>query len=212
MSNIPSESTAEEAPSTSTVTTRKSVENVNKVDLVGNVSHQITGAKLPSNRQVLQVLFYNMRFVNLSAKQSAKLAIDAVQIFWHQTRIPIREEHKCVVKLIKLYETWKNIQKTVPEKRSNDQKQVAETFLEKLDELFDIATLDALDKIRIVEDRQFLIMQRQKGRPGYMAGVDVALWYRQKKAQEPKDKEAARKRKHEEDKSSQGGKFCILIN
>lgn len=212
MSKISSKSTAEEAPSSSIVTTRKTIENLKKIDLVGNVSHQIIGAKLPSNRQVLQVLFYNMRFVNLLAKISAKLAIDAVQIFWHQARIPIREGHKCVDKLLKLYEKWKNIQKTFPEKRSNAQKQAAETFLEHLDDLFDIATVDALDKIRIVEDRRFLEMQRQKGRPGCMAGVDMALWDREKKAQERKDKEAVRKRKHEEEKSTQAGKFCTLIN
>lgn len=162
-------------------------------------------------RQVLQVLFYNMRFVNLIAKLSAKLTIDGVQIFWHQARIPIREEHKCVDKLLKLYEKWKTIQKTVADKRSNIQKQAADTFLENLDELFDIATVDALDKIRIVKDRQFLEMQRQKGRPGCMAGVDMALWDREKKAQERKDKEAARKRKHEEEMSSQAGKFYILL-
>lgn len=212
MSKISSKSTTEEAPSTSIVTTRKSIENLQKIDLIGNVSHQITGAKLPSNRQVLQVLFYNMRFVNLSAKQSAKLAIDAVQIFWHQARIPIREGHKCIEKLLKLYEKWKNFQKTISGKRSNAQKQAVETFVEHLDELFDIAAADALVQIVIVEDRQFLEMQRQKGRPGCMAGVDMALWDRERKAQERKDKKAARKRKYEEEKSSQAGMFCILIH
>jgi hypothetical protein len=45
------------------------------VFLVGNVNHQIFGAKLPSNRQVLAVLFYNMREVKLSLSESANLAV-----------------------------------------------------------------------------------------------------------------------------------------
>ena len=32
-----------------------------------------------------------MRLVDLTSKLSAKLAVDAVQIFWHQARIPIPE-------------------------------------------------------------------------------------------------------------------------
>lgn len=184
--------TTEEAPSTSRLITRKAIENLKKVDLIGNVSHQINGAKLPSNRQVLQVLFYNMRFVDLTAKQSAKLTIDAVKIFWHQARIPIREDHKCQDKLIKLYDKWKNIQKTLPDKRSNAQKQLAETFLENLDNLFDIATANALEEIKIVEDKEFLEMQRLKGRPGCMTGVDMALYEKEKRVQERQEKETNR--------------------
>lgn len=73
--------------------TRQADESKRNIPLVGQVSHQIVGAKLPSNRQVLQVLFYNMRYVNLNTKQSAKLTIDAVSIFWQQARIPTREAH-----------------------------------------------------------------------------------------------------------------------
>lgn len=190
--------------SASVIGTRKAIENLKKIDLIGNVSHQITGAKLPSNRQVLQVLFYNMRFVKMTAMLGAKLAISAVEIFWQQARIPIREEHKCVEKLVKLYDKWKIIQKTVPGKRSSSQKEAAESFLNSLDDLFDIATADALEKIRIAEDREFLEMQRKKGRPGCMAGVDKVLWDRENRAQVRKDKEAARKRKHEEEMSRTG--------
>lgn len=91
----------------SNVTTRNDVVNLRRIDLIGYTMHQITGAKLPSNRQVLSVLFYNMRFVDLTAKESAKLTIRAAQIFWEQARIPVRKEDKCVDKLLKLYEMWK---------------------------------------------------------------------------------------------------------
>ena len=43
--------------------------------LLGDVKHQITGSKLPSNGQVLAVLFYNIREVNLAINESAILTI-----------------------------------------------------------------------------------------------------------------------------------------
>lgn len=202
MSDKPTTSTA---PSSSSITTRKSVENLHKIDLIGTTLHQITGAKLPSNRQVLQVMFYNMRFVKLNARQSAKLAIDAAEIFWHQARIPVREDHKSIEKLIKLYDKWKNIQKTPSRKRSIAQKQVADTFVECLDDLFDIAASDALETIKIQEDREFLEKQRQKGRPGCMIGVDLILYGREKRAQARREREEMLKRKHEEEMARQTG-------
>lgn len=73
MSDLPSNSTG------SSVQIHRNTENVEKVDLVGRISHQITGAKLPSNRQ--QILFYNMRLVDRQLRASAKLAISAALIF-----------------------------------------------------------------------------------------------------------------------------------
>ncbi|XP_053968382.1 uncharacterized protein LOC128869807 [Anastrepha ludens] len=186
-------------PSTSSHSSRRSVKNLNNIDLIGNTAHQITGAKLPCIKQVLQVMFHNMRFVGLTAKDSAKLTISAAVIFWQQARIPIINDDKCVKKLMKVYDQWKNIQRTVPDKRSNAQKQVAEQFTQNLDDLFDIAIGDALEKIRIEEDREFLKLQRQKGRPGCMVGVDMKLYGREKRTQERQEKEEARKRKREEE-------------
>jgi len=46
--------------------------------LVGEANHQITGAKLPSNRQVLAVLFFNIREVKLTVSESANLFASAL--------------------------------------------------------------------------------------------------------------------------------------
>lgn len=205
MSTEATSSTTEVPRSSSSVATRKSVENLYNIDMVGNTSHQITGAKLPSNKQVLKVMFYNMRFVRLGAKESAHLAVQSAGIFWQQARIPIRNEHKSTEKLMKLYERWRNIRKTAPTKRSKVQKKVADKFVEGLDDLFDIASNDALDIIKIDEDKEFLEMQRKKGRPGCMAGIDMVLYGREKRAQERREKEEARKRKYNEELSRQAG-------
>lgn len=189
MSELPSTSTA------SSVQTRRVTDNVEKLDLIGRISHQITGAKLPSNRQLLQVLFYNIRFVDRQLRGSAKLTISAALIYWQQARIPTRDLFRCVEKLEKLYKTYRNILKTVPSKRSVAQKNTVTAFSDELDDLFDVAAANALEQIRSDEDKQFLILQRQKGRPGCMAGVDMSLYRREKRREERLEKEESRKRK-----------------
>lgn len=184
--------------SQSAIATRHAVESLQSIDLIGRTAHQITGAKLPSNRQVLQTFFYNMRFVKLPARDSASLTINAVSIFWRQARIPMRYEARCIDKLIKMYEQWKGIQKVTASKRTGAQKRTEHEFVAVLDDLFDIAAVDALEQMRIEEDRQFLILQRQKGRPGCMAGVDMVLYSREKRRKQRIEKEMNRKRKHDE--------------
>lgn len=132
--------------------TRKTDEKQRHIAMIGNVSHQIVGAKLPSNRQVLEVFFYNMRFVNLSAKESSLLTIDAVLIFWQQARIPTRRRDKCAEKLIRIYEDWKGYNKYVNQ-MSVEMKTKYDVFIESLDDIFDIAAADALSMMRNEEDK-----------------------------------------------------------
>lgn len=203
MSDEPSTS-AEMEPTTSKVITRASDKVLRQIYLIGNVTHQITGAKLPSNRQVLQVYFYNIRFAKLSQKESARLAVNAASLFWLQARLPIRDLYKCADKLIKLYNEWRRVSKKSSKGKAN--KDQAE-FLENLDNLFDIAHNNALQMIRIEEDREFLLKQRQKGRPGCMTGVDMHLFSREKQSQERRAREESRKRKHDESQNVDIGKY-----
>lgn len=46
------------------------------------------------------------------------------------------------------------------------------TFSENLNDLFDVAHADTMKMIHEPEGRKILEMQREKGRPGSMAGVD----------------------------------------
>lgn len=68
-------------------------------------------------------------------------------------------------------------------------KQREHDFMNSLNNLFDIASQDALQIMTIEVDKQFLIQQRQKGRPGSMIGVDRKLMALEKskkiKAQKP---------------------------
>lgn len=177
--------------------TRKEDEKTRKIEIVGWMSHQIVGAKLPSNRQVLEVFFYNMRIVKLPSKESAVLAIDAALIFWQQARIPTREPHKCVNKLVKLYDVWVKIKKTKVPKMSTREKEQYDNFVANLDNLFDIASADALVTMKIAEDIEFLNKQRENGRPGAMLGIDAKLYAKEERARLRKEQEELRKERED---------------
>lgn len=142
-----------------------------KIFLVGRISNQIIGSKLPSIKQVLSVLFFNMRKVNLNLHDSAKLVIREVVIFWEKARIPVREEYHLLKKVESLYNEWRNLQKHSTRKSARDRKN-EEDFVNKFDDIFDIAHARALNLMKIESDKQFLIAQRTKGRPGCMLGID----------------------------------------
>lgn len=70
----------------------------NNIFLVGDVNHQTTGAKLRSNRQVLAVLFFNIREVKLIVSESANVVIGECIIFWKRARIPTKTLPDCLKK------------------------------------------------------------------------------------------------------------------
>lgn len=157
---------------------------------------QIIGAKLPSNAQVLRVLFYNMRKVKLELRASASLVMKEVEVLWNKARIPIRAVNKCVSKVESLYLEWRALQKNC-KRQTLVQQNREKDFVEKLDDLFDIAHANALDMINIDEDRTFLINQRKKGRPGSMLGSDLVLAQREERIKLRDEKEKRRREKCE---------------
>lgn len=164
------------------------------IPLVGNITTQIVGAKLPSNRQVLSVYFYNIRVVNMSIKESAALVIKEVSIFWQKARIPTKRTDHCVEKLIKLHDEWKSLQKNFTRTGSKDRER-RDRFVDIMEDLFDIAHSDALEQMKNEEDKTFLILQRQKGRPGSMAGIDRNLKHKEERALNRKAMETSRKKR-----------------
>lgn len=197
-------------PSTPSVKTRKADEKQRSIALIGQVSHQIVGAKLPSNRQVLEVFFYNMRFVRLDANESANLTIHGVLIFWQQARIPTRRKDKCAAKIMKMYKEWQLLTKRKVDEMTATEKQKYGVFMDMLDDLFDIASADALTTMRNEEDKEFLQQQRQKGRPGSMAGVDMKLTAKEERSQLRRQMEEERRLRHEQASTSNQNRELIL--
>lgn len=172
--------------------------NRDAIYLINHDDSQIVGAKLPSNRQVLKVLFYNLRKVKLNLRSSAHLVVKEVEVFWEKARIPTRKFQHCVEKLEALYNEWKVLQKS-SKRRSEVQEQKENIFVEKLDDIFDIAHASALDILN-QEDKEFLINQRKKGRPGAMIGGDHVLLEKEKNHILREEQEQLRRQRYEETK------------
>lgn len=166
-----------------------------EIYLVGHHKHQITGSKLPSNGDCLQVLFYNMRIVGFNLDTSANLVIEECNIFWKKARIPTQEPHKCKSKLKKLYELWQNLSKSI-NKTSEVLINKRLEFSNSMNDLFDISHQNSLIIMTVEEDKQFLIKQREKGRTGCMIGIDKKRDNLEKRRLQRLDREKERKRKH----------------
>ena len=62
-------------------------------------------------------------------------------------------------------------------------KEQVENFIECLDDLFDVAHVNALSIMTIDEDKNFLLAQREKGRRGCMGRLDATLLQKHKRHQ-----------------------------
>jgi len=165
-----------------------------RIYLIGYAESQIVGAKLPSNIQVLRVLFSNMRKVKLNLRLSATLVVKEVEIFWEKARIPVRKLQRSIEKLEYLYTEWKNLNKS-KKRQTATQKQKEIDFIDKLNDLFDIAHGNAMDMIEIEEDKQFLICQRQKQRVGSLTGPDRSFALREELERSQNEAKQSRQQK-----------------
>ena len=84
-------------------------------------------------------------------------------------------------------------------RQSITQKAHEEKFQQSLDDLFDVAHGNAPNMMTIEEDKQFLMVQREKGRQGCMGGVDANLVKKPKKKQVDLVKHGERKEKADEE-------------
>ena len=142
--------------------------------LVGGTIEQITGSKLPSNKLVLRRFFHhhikNKKTIQDSATETAR----EVSVFWEKARIPTRQECHIINKIKQLHSTWQGLKKSAS-RRTEVQQGKEDSFVQTFDDLFDVAHANALILIKIEEDRQFLLAQREKGRRGCMGPVDTKL-------------------------------------
>ena len=141
----------------------------------------------------------------LTMREASKITIAEIAKFWMKARIPMRDPQHCQKKLEKLFEEWRLLKKNKGRK-TPIQKVKEHAFSSKLDNLFDIAHADALNIIKIPEDREFLLAQREDGRRGSMTGVDKNLSRKELIADEKKNilKERLAKIKSSQEKETKG--------
>jgi hypothetical protein len=159
------------------------------VYLIGSTDSVINGNKLPSNGQMLKVFFYNHTELKKTVHDAAVTTIDMAIPFWDRARIPLRARQHLITKLENLFGKWKTLKKT-KNHNTDKQKKDEAVFCESLDDLFVMAHQDALTMIKIEDDRQFLLAQREKGRRGCMTGIDKIQTAKEQRAEKRKATEA----------------------
>lgn len=162
--------------------------------LVGAMNDGISGSKLPSKRDCLSVLFYNMRLKKLNLSASANLVVDECLRFWVKARIPTKHKPDCVKKVKNLHAEWAKLKKCKNKKMTATSQKKLKDFQDSLDNLFDISHEEALKLLKNEEDRQFLLQQKKPGRPGYMAGIDKNLTAVEKRKADREEAEAKRRK------------------
>lgn len=145
--------------------------------LVGQPAQSIPGSKLPTGRDVLKFFFHV--FEKCTSRQKAyKITVENVLHIWAMARINTQEYRNCVRKLDGLWKEWNELKKNKKRKRDVDDRRAQ--FSEKIDKLWDIGAVNAIEVIRTSrllgqqekeDDVKFYIDQRADRR-ATMSGSD----------------------------------------
>jgi len=142
--------------------------------LIGGTAENFKASKLPSRREVLQVLLNCHVVEELSLKDSINKTSSLLLQIWDMARIPTKSPYHVIEHVRKLHTEWQGLKKQINRKSVRDLKN-QQTFQDSLDYIFDVAHRDAMALIRIEEDRLFREAQREKGSRWTMGGIDRSL-------------------------------------
>ena len=101
----------------------------------------------------------------------AQILLFTSALFFGKRRECSRNPLQTVKKLVDLHHVWWVLQKNSTKSRDIHRRR-SEKFQTDLDNLFDIAHADAIERMKIEEDKMFLHRQREPGHPGCLVGVD----------------------------------------
>lgn len=149
-----------------------------KAWLIGQPQKDITTARLPSKRQVLQKFLFHHQTEKQTVAQAIKMTIPAVLEYWEKARVPAQRVDNAERKLKKLHQEYADLRKTMNskcEKRTIS----AAMFESDLDDIFDIAKADAMTAIPDEEDKEFLRLQREDLSSSSFGPVDRTLAMRE---------------------------------
>ena len=95
---------------------------------IGTLVPKLFTDQLPTNRQVLQVLFYKTKIDLWSMDDSLRFVTNDVISIWVNSGIPIKLYSKCYNKLKDLRLKYRNLQKTEVKKKQDIEKLFSDLF------------------------------------------------------------------------------------
>ncbi|KAG0730552.1 hypothetical protein GWK47_028008 [Chionoecetes opilio] len=132
--------------------------------LIGHPECEITRARLPSKGQVLRKLYFHHGIEKKTKPVAAKEVIEAVLLIWGRAGIPTSALRTAKEKLLSLVAKYESLQKH-RKRASETARMKEEMFKGDLEDLFDVASSDVLDRMTVEEDKAFLRSQRETERP-----------------------------------------------
>lgn len=157
----------EPSSSSSTTTSRSGLRSTNLIYILNETIPEILGSKLPSKKEVLQLLLHHTTVSNLEIKVAAKKIVDPILYFWSGAEIPTMEPHNIVKKIVKLCDAYKLLERSSKNRLQKDTnlfKNRELDFIFEMNNLFDIASSNLSEASE--NAIQILYQQRQTGRPG----------------------------------------------
>jgi len=142
--------------------------------LIGTTSETLTGAKLPTNRQILGRFLHLHLKDSFSIQKSAHITKNELLDFWNKARIPTKQNYN-IINQIKILHLKGIVIKKNATKQTETQVMKINHFLNNLDDLFDVAHANAMNLIKLQKNKEFLKAQREKGRRGSMVALDKKL-------------------------------------
>lgn len=155
--------------------------------------------QLPTLRQVLR-RFHEYLKHEKNVRRSVHLVLDELVEVWARAAIPTKHQKHCVDKLELIHKKWLLLNKN-KSRSSQSQTDRENLFITELDKLFDIAHIDAINQIRIGEDKKFLIDQRSE-RKMAMSSLDKELASKIERAEKRKRRAELLKQKANENLAS----------
>ncbi|KAG0714648.1 hypothetical protein GWK47_013687 [Chionoecetes opilio] len=150
------------------------------------------GDRLPSKGQVLRKFYFHHRIEKKTKSVAAKEVIEAALLIWGRAGIPTSALRTAKEKLFSLVAKYESLQKH-RKRASETARMKEEIFKWDLEDLFDVASSDALDRMTVEEDKAFLHSQRKDRATSSMAGLDYVTVEAQERKKERERAEEMRK-------------------
>src|ERR1700759_2132990 len=96
----------------------KMTRSKNSIWLIGYPCQTITGARLPSGRDVMRNFIFFHRLSKLTIADSARQVHEQLITFWTKSRLPVRQKQHIIQKIKDLYGEHRRLMST--RARSND--------------------------------------------------------------------------------------------
>ena len=80
-----------------------------QVFLLGSTRPELTGARLPTQGQILRHLLHFVQIVNLGLDNGVNQTIENASVFWNKVGYKIKAKTQAKADLRNLYERWKKL-------------------------------------------------------------------------------------------------------